>query len=773
MIQPSDHYLKRELDERLRNDPAVFAFLESASLDGLWYLDLERPGELWCSPRFWTNLGYDPAEMPAGAAAVRALIHPADLAELDRRVAAHLADESVPYEQLLRYRHASGREVTVRSRGRALRDGGGRPVRMLGAHNDVTDLRRVERLLTETNHAARVGSWELDVRTGDLYWSDVTKRIHGLPLEFVPDVDVGVSYYKEGASRERIREVLAAAMADGTPWDEELELVTAQGEDRWVRAVGRVEMRDGEAVRVFGSFQDIHGQKLRDLRLAERERLLRIMGEAARVGGWEADLREGTVTYTDVTNEIHGLTTPQEWTAERALSYYIDGPEKDRLLKLYARCVTTGEPYETDFRIRTEQGEERWVRAFGRSVRDEAGEALRAYGSFQDIHDQKLRDLRLEERETILRQNFDHAPNGMIIATPDGIFRRVSRSFAEMLGYGSGDELVGKNFRDITHPGDAGGDEAMMREFKSGVSDFRRVRKRYLRKDGAVLWGDVSISVVRDRRGQPMTFHAEVVDLTAERLAEQRRRRVVFLEDKAREMERFAYVASHDLRQPVLTIKGYVDALAEDYRDALAGDAEEYLRVIRGALERMDAMIKGLLDYSRLSKAKQLQRVDLSALVAEVLEDLHQLIADAEADVEVAGLAEVNGYPLELRQLFQNLIANAIIYRRRDVRPRVRVTCEPGGEGTVRIGVADNGRGIHAGDQERVFQLFQRAGQRVAAPEQMAGHGDGTGIGLSTCRSIVERHGGRIWVESTPGEGSTFYFTVDAASLQTLPRTDQ
>ena len=764
MAPTTDHYLKRELDERLRTDPEVFAFIESASLDGVWYWDLERPEQGWYSERFWRALGFDPADKPQGSAAVLELMHPDDRVEAERRIAAHLADPGVPYEQLVRYRHADGSERVMRCRARAVRDADGKPVRMFGAHNDVTDVRRVERLLSETNHAARVGSWEVVVSTEEVYWSDVTKEIHGVPYDFTPTLDIGVRYYKEGASRDRIQAVLAEAMGHGTPWDEELQLVTEEGRTIWVRAVGRVEMRDGRVVRLYGSFQDIHEEKLRDLRLAERERLLSIMGEAARVGGWEVDLQTGEVAYTEVTNEIHGLSGPQVWTSERALSYYVDGPEKERLLESYALLIERGEPYQTDFRIRTEQGSERWVRAFGKAGRNDQGEIVRAFGSFQDIHEQKLRDLRLEERETILRQNFDHAPNGMVIADADGTFQRVSRSFAEMLGYDSRDELVGKSFRDITHPKDREGDAAMMREFFSGVSDFHRKRKRYLRVDdpGGEVWADVSISVVRDAEGRPQTFHAEVVDLTAERLAEERRRRLVFLEDKAREMERFAYVASHDLRQPVLTIQGYVDALAEDYEEVLTGDAEEYLRVVRGALDRMDAMIKGLLDYSRLSTAKQLQPVDLDALAAEVVDDLRGLIHEQEATVHVEPLGSVVGFPLELRQVFQNLIANAIVYRRPTEPPVVRVTCEsePGSD-YLRIAVADNGRGIERGDRERIFQLFQRAGRGADESDAV----EGTGIGLTTCRSIVERHGGQLWVESTFGRGSTFYFTIDTVGL--------
>ena len=619
-----------------------------------------------------------------------------------------------------------------------------------GAHPDATRERRLRALLANTSRDARIGAWELITATGEVYWSDVTREIHEVDVDFVPSLEDGVRFYKEGRDREAIERLVARATEHGEPWDTELRIVTARGNVRWVRAVGRVVRRDGHTERMYGSFQDIHEAKLRDLQLQERERFLGIMEASARIGGWEYDVVADRVIYTAGANALFGFDAGEEWTAERMLNYYVDGPEKEELIRLYGRCLAEGTPYTTDFRIRTADGRERWVRTNGRAGHNDAGEIVRVYGTLQDIDDDKRKDLRLAESEVLLSHNFDTAPSGMAIANADGRFRRVSRSFTEMLGYSEG-ELVAMDLRDVTHPDDLEGDLERLAQIASGAIDSFRREKRYVRKDGSTLFADVSVTAQRDPAGAPASYHVQLIDVTADKLEETRRLRVALLEEKAREMEQFAYIASHDLRQPVLTIQGYIDAFVEDFGDQLGEQAHHYLDVIQKASLRMDAMIKGLLDYSRLSQAKQLQEVDLTAVVGEVIEDLAALIESTGASVEADPLDTVLGYPIELRQLFQNLIANALTYHREGVRPVVRVTCAPT-EGGHRFAVVDNGIGVPERDRERIFGLFQRSAQGHPAK--------GTGIGLANCRTIVERHGGSIGVRPVEGGGSEFYFTI-------------
>jgi signal transduction histidine kinase len=223
------------------------------------------------------------------------------------------------------------------------------------------------------------------------------------------------------------------------------------------------------------------------------------------------------------------------------------------------------------------------------------------------------------------------------------------------------------------------------------------------------------------------------------------------------DLEEFAYVVSHDLKEPLRSVSGFVELLNRRYREQLDPTARGYIdRSLAGA-ERMKALIDDLLLYARTSTGpRTLQRVDTSAVVQDVLSALAKSIREAEARVEVGSLPVIQAEPPQIARLFQNLIANAIKFRR-DEPPVIRISAEvePGArpdEEAWRFSVQDNGIGIESQYAERVFQVFKRLHAQDEYP--------GTGIGLSICKKIAERHGGRIWLESEPGAGTTFHFTI-------------
>lgn len=223
------------------------------------------------------------------------------------------------------------------------------------------------------------------------------------------------------------------------------------------------------------------------------------------------------------------------------------------------------------------------------------------------------------------------------------------------------------------------------------------------------------------------------------------------------DLEEFAYVVSHDLKEPLRSVSGFIELLNRRNRDKLDATAHGYIdRSLAGA-ERMKALIDDLLLYARTSTGpRTLQRVDTNEVVQEVQASLAKSIREANARVEVGELPVIWAEPPQIARLFQNLIANAIKFRR-DEPPVIRISAEPEpgsgpGAGAWRFSVQDNGIGIESQYAERVFQVFKRLHAHDEYP--------GTGIGLSICKKIAERHGGRIWLESEPGAGSTFHFTI-------------
>ncbi|WP_049928893.1 MEDS domain-containing protein [Halopiger goleimassiliensis] len=231
----------------------------------------------------------------------------------------------------------------------------------------------------------------------------------------------------------------------------------------------------------------------------------------------------------------------------------------------------------------------------------------------------------------------------------------------------------------------------------------------------------------------------------------ERKQRERALEESNERLEQFAYAASHDLQEPLRMITSYLQLLENRYEDALDEDGEEFLEFAVDGADRMREMIDGLLEYSRVeTRGDPFEPVDLDELLAAVLEDLQLQIDENDARITVEDLPRVEGDASQLRQVFQNLLTNAIQYSG-EAPPRIRVDATRRGREWV-ISVADDGIGIDSADQDRVFTVFDRLHSREEY--------EGTGIGLALCQRIVERHGGDIWVDSEPGEGSTFSFTL-------------
>ncbi|MCX6304105.1 MAG: PAS domain S-box protein [Bacteroidetes bacterium] len=217
------------------------------------------------------------------------------------------------------------------------------------------------------------------------------------------------------------------------------------------------------------------------------------------------------------------------------------------------------------------------------------------------------------------------------------------------------------------------------------------------------------------------------------------------------EVEQFTYIASHDLQEPLRTLTTYTQLINEEYAGKLDADGNKYIEFISGSASRMRALVTALLEYSLLGKEAVLASVDCNQVIGEVLADMADSIARSNACIRFEKLPVLNCYETELRQLFQNLINNAVKFRKKEVHPKINISAEYL-LNAWRFSVEDNGIGIAEKDKEKIFTIFKRMHNRNEY--------EGTGIGLAHCKKIVEMHGGKIWVESTPGKGSKFIFTI-------------
>jgi len=218
-----------------------------------------------------------------------------------------------------------------------------------------------------------------------------------------------------------------------------------------------------------------------------------------------------------------------------------------------------------------------------------------------------------------------------------------------------------------------------------------------------------------------------------------------------KEIEQFAYIASHDLQEPLKTLSNYVGLFLKKYKGSMDQDAEQYLAVIGRATERMQSLIKDLLDYSKTENDKNKTAIDCNILLTDVLNDLAISITESKAEIHSEQLPVIIGYFTGIKSLFQNLISNAIKFRKSDRNPIINITAEVKDNEWL-FAVKDNGIGIDKKYYKKLFVVFQRLNNK---DEYI-----GTGIGLAQCKKIVELHRGKIWLESALENGSTFYFTI-------------
>jgi PAS domain S-box-containing protein len=368
-----------------------------------------------------------------------------------------------------------------------------------------------------------------------------------------------------------------------------------------------------------------------------------------------------------------------------------------------------------------------------------------------DVTERKAAEAALRESEERYRRTFELAGSGVAHIGLDRRFVRVNARLCEILGYPE-HELIGMTGRQISHPDDVDVINAQRPQLYSGAIPNVRVEKRYVRKDGSIVWVTFSMVVERDAGGRPLYEIAIFDDVTARKQADVALRDAhEELKRSNAELEQFAYVASHDLQEPLRMVSSYTQLLGKRHGDKLQGDAQEFMHYIVDGAGRMKQLIEDLLAYSRVgTRGKDFKPVPLETPLRKAVTNLRAAIEESSAAVTWDALPTLELDEMQMTQLFQNLIGNALKFRGPGV-PRVHVAASER-EKEWEITVSDNGIGIEPAYFERIFMVFQRL--------HTMGEYPGTGIGLAICKKVIERHGGRIWVSSTPGEGSAFHFTL-------------
>ncbi len=748
-VQEQTELIRRRLESEAALERRL-EYVMRCTDDLVWDWDV-RAGRVWRSDGLGTVLEYRSEDMDPITGWWPERIHPGDRDRVIRGFDAVLKGSAQQWSDEYRFRRDTGDYAYSFDRCYVIRDESGHPVRVIGAMMDVSAARKTQEDLRESEEKYRSlvtnmpdAIWTADAEGRLAYVSSRFERLSGYSLEEIKDR--GVAIFFENVHPDERSAVVAAFHSIFTEGQGEVECRVRRKDGEWVwvhnRAVA-VYQKNGMTY-ADGLVTDITLRKRAEEALRQTEESFRLLFLDNPLPMWVYDL--GSLRFLEVNS---AAVADYGYSRTEFLNMSIADVRPPEDIARLRESLNPQRPALQD------SGPWRHVLKSGRVIDVQVTSHLTRWNGVsavfvvaQDITERK----RAEETKARLASIVESSEDAIIGKTLEGTIVSWNHGAELLYGYPA-EEVVGKSISILAPPDRPDEVRRILSSVAQGVhvSYFDTVR---LRKDGTPVDVSISISPLKNAAGEVVGASAIERDTTERRRAEEAlRNRTLELERSNAELEQFAYVASHDLQEPLRMVTNFSQLLAERYKGRLDGDADEFIGFAVEGATRMRALIDGLLSFARVkSRAEEPELTDTGEVLGRCLTALRVAIKNARAEVTHGPLPTVLADEMQLDHLFQNLLSNALKFHNSSP-PRVHVSAHRDGDEWV-FAVKDNGIGIDPRYHERVFVIFQRLHSRQAYP--------GTGIGLSICKRIVEHHHGRIWVESSEGRGATFYFTIPA-----------
>ncbi len=738
---------------------------------GHWELDIETKALFW-SREIFKIWEIDASILPDFGYFVSS-IHPDDKEEFllaQKEVLVGRAVLDIEHRITLK----DGSVKWVHEMGELKYDATNNPTFLSGTVQDVTPRKLLELSLAESNKRYQLVSkatsdaiWDWDLRTNTIYWGDGIRYIFGYEEKITkgPGDVWKTNIHPDDYERVEasVQKFIRSTDINKLNWEEEYRFKKTDGKYAFVLDRGfLIKNEHGVSIRMVGAMQDISARKEIEAEVHQSRERFELLGKASNDAVWEwNDLtQQGWANLTH--QAIFGLTSNDLIPMRREWISRLHEDDRQIVLESYQKAADAKMAmWQGEYRMRADN--KGWISVYDRTYLeyDDQGNVVRKIGSMMDITRRKKEEQHLKLLESVIINANDSVIITEVVMNGDRNSSKiiyVNEAFTKMTGY-EVDEIMEKS------PGmlqGEGSDFEEIRRLNNALANFKHCETTLVnyKKNGQAFWINFSVSPVADEKGRYTHWIAVQRDVTAQKLAEihlaqlneNLQKHVRALAVSNAELEQFAFVASHDLQEPLRMVTGFVTQLEKKYGDVIDDRGKTYIAFAVDGARRMRQIILDLLEYSKVGRADQApEHIDLNDLIEDIQILFRTQLKQIQAKIHIDKLPVLLGHVAPMRQVFQNLISNALKYMRPGVAPEVYITVQDM-DTEWQFAIKDNGIGIEQEYFEKIFIIFQRLHQKTEF--------SGTGLGLAITKKIIDNMGGRIWVSSVEGEGSTFYFTV-------------